>query len=606
MECPDSQRPSFLLLAKEAFAIGLLTKAEGEQVTSKQELHTFLKAAYSLTVVHKWLGAPPEVVAQATLACKKALVNFYDFCHAENQDRDILCAEIMQLVGQVKNLFGVELSFLNSDKGSFIPDSYRHIEDISVSFTLDGFAKVMQKFKKYHASLCDIPNSHCKAPEDTIDGARLCITALGTTIGTLNTACNTKTCKVSKDIPIGEEQQQRGSNSPAVNPELSTTVESTDALGSSWEKFSLSGTGSSWPSTNGNTGSGANEVGTNVKNQSCMTTDVDDEESDSMLKFTDKNEKQDSHGLNSVASTHTVPRSAGPATSSFNVSRDSEKFEAIQAETETVSTEEGWTNVGGEAQRPPQSLSQLTLRTSTSSLSDSFSSQSSWEKISADICSPTARKPQSSNLSNAGNGQISKSPESDGSFFLVKTLDPDPSDATRDITCKKPTSGWESKASSEQQPLESLNVDPNMTTEFDSVSVKPATKNSSAASHQNLFQCAPTETSTESSFEMLEQNQSEHQHKEVSSAEKVIVLQKKNPSCYSCLKHSIVDSVVPEQQYLLSQEDYQALLAGICQDCLLNRLKSDTVQFKLKEHRMVYSEYDLIPFLLKYAFSIHL
>ncbi|KAG7240130.1 hypothetical protein INR49_027985 [Caranx melampygus] len=591
VECPDSQRHSFLLLAKEAFAIGLLTKAEGEQVTSKQELHTFLKAAYSLTVTHKWLGAPQEVVAQATLACKKALANFYDFCHEENQDRDSLCAEIMQLVAQVKNLLGVE-PFLNSDKGSFIPDSYRHIEDISVTFTLDGFSKVMQKFKKYHASLCDIPNSHCKAPEDTRDGARLCITALGTTIGTLNTACNTEACKVTKDTPAGEEPQQRGSNSPAANLELISTIESTDALGSSWEKFSLSGSGSSWPSTSGYAGHGATEFGANVKNQSCMTTEVDDKESDSMFKLNDKNEKQDLRGFNYAASSPTVPRSAGPATSSSHVSSDSERFEVIQAEIETVSSEEGWTNDGGEAQGPPvaqrapQSLSQLTLRTSSSSLNDSFGSQSSWEKISADLSSPTTKKLQTSNLSKAGNGQSSKSSESEEGFFPVKILDPDISDAARDITCKKPTSGLESKASSKQQPLQSLNVNPNMTTEVDSVSVKPATKD---APNQNLFQCAPTETSTESSFEMLEQNQSEHQHSEVSSAEKVVVPQRKNPSCYSCLKHSVVGSVVPEQQYLLSQTDYQALLAGICHDCLLKRLKSDTAQFKLKEHRTVYS-----------------
>ncbi|XP_056225567.1 alpha-protein kinase 1 isoform X2 [Seriola aureovittata] len=596
VECPDSQREFFLLQSREAFAIGLLTKAEGEQVTSKQELHTFLKAAYSLTVAHKWLGTPQEVVAQATQACQKALASFYDYCHAENQVKDSLCAEIMKLVSQVKLLLRVE-PFLNSDKGSFIPDSYRNIEDTSVNFTLEGFTKVMQRFQKYNASLCDTTNPNCKGTKDEIDGARLCITALWTTPDTLNTECSTEACKVSKGTPTGEEPHKRGSNSsvhPPQKPDTRTTQGTTDDLGSSWQNLSLSGSGSSWPSSSGYAGSSAIEGGANARNQSCVITEVDDERSDSMLKFTDENEKQESHGCNSAASSHTVPRSAIPATSSSDASSDSEKFEVIQAGIETLGTEDCMIDAAGVAQNPtvaegaPQSLSQLTLRSSSSSLSDSFGSQSSWEKISADLNPPTTRKPQPSSLPKAGTGQSSKSSESDGNFFLLETLDYETSDSVHDVTYKNPTSGWEFKASSKPQPLESLNVYPNTDTEVDSVYVKPPNNGSLATPHPNLFQCAPTETSTESSFEMLEESQSEHQRSEGSSTEKVNGPQRKNPSCYSCLKHSIVDSVVPKQQYLLSQKDYEAVLAGICHDCLLKRLHSDEAQFKLKEHRTAY------------------
>ncbi|XP_071334150.1 alpha-protein kinase 1 isoform X2 [Trachinotus anak] len=592
VECPDSQRQSFLLEAREAFAIGLLTKAEGEQVSSKQELHTFLKAAYSLTVTHKWLGTPQEVVTQATQACQKALANFYDYCHADNQDRDSLCAEIMYLVAEVKRLLQVE-PFLNSDKRSFMPDSYRDIKDTSVNFTPEAFFKVMQRFQKYHASLCETTNSSCKGARDEIDGARLCITALGTTIGTLNTECCTEACKVLKGIPKGEESHQRGSNSsslhPPQKPDPSATLGSTDDLGSSWHNFPLSSSGCSWPSSSGYTGSSAIEGGANARNQSCMTTEVDDEKSDSMFQFTDKNKKLDLHGCNSAVSSHTVPRSTIPATFSSNVSSDSEKFELIQAGIETLGTEEAWmTDTAGVAQKlsvtegPPQSLSQLTLRTTSSSLSDSFGSQSSWEKISADLNSPTNRKPQSK----AGTSQSTKS---NRSFFHMETLSSETSDSAHDLTDKKHTSGWEFITSSKPQPHESLNVCPNMDTEIDSVSTKPAIKSSLAIPHPNISQCAPTETSTESSFEMLEENQSEHERNEFSSTEKVNVPQRKNPLCYSCLKHSIVCSVVPKQQYLLSQRDYQALLAGICHECLLKRLHSDKIQFKLKEHRTAYS-----------------
>ncbi|XP_034712592.1 alpha-protein kinase 1 [Etheostoma cragini] len=580
VECPASERQSFLLQAREAFEIGLLTKAEGEPVTSQQELHTFLKAAYSLTVAHKWLGTPHEVVAQATQACKKALAKFYDYCNADTKDKDGLCAEIMHLVGQVKLLLRVE-PFLNSDKGSFIPDSYRNIKDTLVNFTLEGFAKVMKRFQKYHASLCETTNTNCKRTKDDTGETRLCITALGTTIGTLNTECSTGASNVA---PNEEEPQQRGSSSPAVDPpqksDLWTALGSTDNLGSSWQNFSLSSSGSPRPSSSGFTGSIGVEREEKTRNQSCLTTEVDDR-SDSVLQSADGNKKQGLHGSNSGVGSQTVFSSAIPATTASNP--DLEMFEVIQAGIETLDTEEDWmTDVGvalktSAAEGATQSLSQLALRTS---LSDSFSSQSSWEKLSADLNSPTKRKSQPSSLE-AGSVQSSKSADSDGSFFLLETLDSEINDSAHDPTHKKHTSGLEFR------PLKSLNVDPNNDTEVDSISVKPATL---ATPHPKLpEQCASTETSTESSFEMLEDHQSGPQHSDVTSSEKVNVPQRKNPLCYSCLKHSAVTSVVPESQYLLSQQDFEVLLAGVCHECLLKRLHSDKTRFKLKTHRTAYS-----------------
>lgn len=599
VECPASERHSFLLQAREAFAIGLLTKAEGELVTSKQELHTFLKAAYSLAVTHKWLGAPQEVVAQATQACQRALANFYDYCHAETQDKDTICAEIMHLVAKVKRLLRVE-PFLNSDKGSFVPDSYREIKDTSVNFTLEGFTKVMQRFQKYHASLCETSNTHCKGTKGEVKGGRLCITALGTTIGTVNTECTTEARQVAKHTPKGEEPQQRGSNSCAVYPpqssDLCTTVGSTDNLGSSWQNFSLSASGSPSTSSSSYKGSIAVACGTNVSRQSCPTTEVDEYPSNCTLQSTDKNKKRDSQHCSSGFTSRTVPRSKIPSTSS-SASSASEKFEVLQADIETRDTEEDWmTDVAGVGKSSvtegaAQSLSRLTFRTSSSSLSDSFGSQSSWEKISADLNSPTDYKPQSSILSKAGTSQNSKSPNSDGSFFLLETLDCETHDSVHEPTHINRTSGLECRASSEPRPLESRNVDPNMDTEIDSDSVNAATKNSLAAPHPNRApeQGASTEASTESSFEMLEEKQSGHEPSEVTATEKANVPQREKPVCYSCLNHSAVDGAVPERQYLLSQLDYRALLGGVCHECLLKRLHSDKKQFKLKEHRAAHS-----------------
>uniref|UniRef100_UPI0037E9AA87 alpha-protein kinase 1 n=1 Tax=Semicossyphus pulcher TaxID=241346 RepID=UPI0037E9AA87 len=591
MQCPATQRQSYLQQALEAFEIGLLTKAEGELVTSKQELHTFIKAAYSLTVTHKWLGTPQEVVAQASQTCQKALATFYEYCQAGTQDKDGLCVEIMHLVAQVKLLLRVE-PFLNSDKGSFIPDSYRNLKDTSVNFSLDGFAKVMQRFKKYHASLCEATNTNCKQTNDKIDGARtgICITALGTTVGVLNTECSTEACKVSKGLPTREEPQPRGSNTSTMHPppksDLATTLESTENLGSSWQNFSLSSSGSPRPSNSGYTGSVAVERGAKASDKNCLTTEVDDDSFDNVLQSADKNRKRDFQGCNSGIGSRTVPIS----TSSSNARSNQEKFEVIQAEIETLCTEEDWmTDVGGvplkksAAEAAVQSLSQLALRTTSSSLGDSFGSQSSWEKISLDSKSPTNIQPQPCSLSKAGTSQVSKSPESDGSIFYLETLDSETSDLAHNSTHKNNTSLVE--ALSTPRPLQSLHVDTNMDTEVDSVSSIPANENSLANPKHSQFvpeQCASTETSTESSFEMLE---SGHQSSEVT--ENLKVLQSKNPLCYSCVQHS--HGLVPERQYSLSQQDYQALLAGVCHECLLKRLQSDKTLFKLKKHNTAYS-----------------
>ncbi|KAK5848617.1 hypothetical protein PBY51_006215 [Eleginops maclovinus] len=547
VECPATQRQSFLLSAKEAFSIGLLTKAEGELVTSKQELHTFLKAAYSLTVTHKWLGTPEDVVAKATEACQKALAHFYDYSKAEPQDRDGVCGEIMQLVAQIKLLLRVE-PFHNSDKGSFIPDSYRNIKDISVNFTLEGFSKVMQRFQKYHASLCDTTNTNCKG---TKDGVTLCITALGTTIGTLNTECGTEACRKP---PKGKEPQQRGSSSSDGHPPqksgMCTTVGSTDILGSSWQDFSLSSSGSPRPSS-----SNADEREANGRHQRCLTTEADD---DRMLQSSTENKKRDV--------------SYKPATSSSSACSDSEKIELMQAGIETLFTEEDWMIDGGLVPEL-QSLSQLASKTTSSSLSDSFGSQSSWDKIPADLIAPITGKPQPSCWSKTGTGQSIDSPGSDGSFCLLETLDSESKDSACDPTHK--------------HPVESLKVDPQMETKVDSVT--PANKNSIATPHSNCFRFVPAqcETSTESSFEMLGDPQSGHQSRtDVASPD---ILHMKNPLCYSCLRQSLVAGIVPERQYLLLKEDYLALLAGVCHECLLKRLQSDKTQFKLKTHRSAYN-----------------
>lgn len=416
----------------------------------------------------------------------------------------------------------------------------------------------MQRYQKYLSSLRETTNSNCKGSKDQIDGARLCITALGTTVGTLNTVCSTEACSLSKDTSKGEGPQQEASNAPLLSqhmPDLCSTLGSTDSLGSSWQNFSLSSSGSPRPSGGGDKGSRAIIHEANTSNQSCLTTE-DDDRSGSMQGSSDKNKKRD------FVSSSTVPRSEIPGTSSSSSSHDSEKFEVIEAAIETLDTD---------AEGAVQSLSQLQLRTSSSSLSDSFGSQSSWEKISADLNSPTYRKPQTPNIAKGG---ICKLPESNGSFSLMGTLDSESSNSARNPMLTNRTSGLECGDMSKPRPL---NTTPDAIINSMVDSTLPE-------------RCATTETSTENSFEILEVNQSVKSHDEVASAESVIVAQRKNPWCRSCLQHSSVGAAAPGTQYLLSQEDYFSLLAGVCHECLLKRLHSDKMQFKLKSYETAHSK----------------
>ncbi|XP_017277538.2 alpha-protein kinase 1 isoform X2 [Kryptolebias marmoratus] len=571
LECPPPQRASFLQQAREAFAVGLLTKADSDLVTSQQELHTFLKAAYSITVAHKWLGAPQGVVTKAAQACQKALANFYDYSRAATQDKEELCAEIMRLVGQVKVLLGVD-PFPNSDKGSFIPDSYRNVKDSSVNFTLEAFSKIMQRFQKYHASLCENTTRRCRGAEDEADGARLCLTALGTTADTLGTECRA-------DV---DQPQRKGSvpssGHPPSDSDTCPTVESSDQLGSSWQRLSPSSSGSPRPPGHG----------ANMSNQRCITTESDDGRS------ADENQKERPHGRDSSISSHAGPKSAASSSFSSKDPGDLEKFEVMQAELETVDTERDWMAIGVAQKQEAgaggdlRSLSQLTLKTSSSSLGDSFSSQSSWEKIPSGKNSPACGKPQPSHLSKPETGQRSMSSDSNESFFILETEDSEPSLLDLDATKKNQ---WKVGAPSEPRPLENSNINSNMETEVDPEPVKPATSSSSAAQYNRSQpvpdQCGVTETSTDDSFQMLEVDENGLQLSELTSTENVP--QRKNPLCHSCRSHSTAAAVAPVKQFLLSKQDYQALLAGVCQECLLTRLCSDKTQFKLNSNKTAYN-----------------
>ncbi|KAL1272125.1 hypothetical protein QQF64_031141 [Cirrhinus molitorella] len=173
-KCPAQDQQTYLAVAKEAFEIGLLTKTSGDVVTSKLELHTFLKAAYCLATTHRWTTGPSETVNSAMSTCREAMALFVDYCARADST---LCAEIMKKIQQIKMLLKVEM-FRNSDPRSFIPDSYRSMEFGHVLFTLSDFMKVLDVFGKHHKSVCEAFENSVRG--DLCSTHSQCITAFQT------------------------------------------------------------------------------------------------------------------------------------------------------------------------------------------------------------------------------------------------------------------------------------------------------------------------------------------------------------------------------------------------------------------------------------------
>ncbi|XP_067303777.1 alpha-protein kinase 1 isoform X2 [Pseudorasbora parva] len=193
--CPVGDQQVYMALAKEAFEIGLLTKTAGDSVTSKLELHTFLKAAYSLCRAQRWMSGASEAESKASAVCLEALALFLDFCSREDSS---LCAQIMARIQHIKSLLNVK-TFRNSDPRSFIPDSYRSLEFGPVLFTLRDFAKALDAFGKHHKSVCEafessVPSRSCSTAQ--------CLTAFQTDTAVPATADPTSS---SGSLIMGEQ-----------------------------------------------------------------------------------------------------------------------------------------------------------------------------------------------------------------------------------------------------------------------------------------------------------------------------------------------------------------------------------------------------------------
>ncbi|XP_051866447.1 alpha-protein kinase 1 isoform X2 [Pristis pectinata] len=183
----DSKNESqfYLLQAKEAFEIGLLTKGDCDVITSKQELHGFVKAAFSLTTVHKWLTGNNEILMKARQLCKEAMKKLYLY---STQNQETLAQEIMELISQIKVSLQIK-DLCNSDSKSYVPDHYKHYWDKPIVKGRMAFDKILERHKQYHRTICTVFEGSCRRQQNSSGVSKYsCITAFKTETKELDTA----------------------------------------------------------------------------------------------------------------------------------------------------------------------------------------------------------------------------------------------------------------------------------------------------------------------------------------------------------------------------------------------------------------------------------
>ncbi|XP_050752148.1 alpha-protein kinase 1 [Gymnogyps californianus] len=314
-DCPPEKRKFYLSEAKESFEIGLLTKNDKSPITSKQELHSFIKAAFCLTTVHRWLYGESEKLREVSQLCREAMGKLHSYITAftEEEEKGMLAKEIMSLITSVKKRLQVE-SFPNSDARSYVPDSYKGTVEKPVLQGEANFDKILAVHSQHHLSVCEVFENTCRihktTPGETQVGA--CITALRTETKNVDTVCTTEeivwrrkgatkmlnspTTGSSSERLSGQRNKYIGSDVMKISFD-----EKTEPLGindensvfsrwqnrsqtttseSSWCKLSKSSYSSSWEELNCNSSKGSPREGQQQEKGSaeeqCCTTECDE------------------------------------------------------------------------------------------------------------------------------------------------------------------------------------------------------------------------------------------------------------------------------------------------------------------------------------------
>uniref|UniRef100_G3TEJ4 Alpha kinase 1 n=1 Tax=Loxodonta africana TaxID=9785 RepID=G3TEJ4_LOXAF len=191
-DCLPEMKNLYLCEAKEAFEIGLLTKRDDEPVLGKQELHSFIKAAFCLTTVHQRLHGETETVHAASQLCREAMGKLYTFSASSgSQDREILSREIMSLITQVKDHLQVQ-SFPNLDGRSYVPESFKSSLDKLLLHGQVDFQSLLEAYSQHHTSVREVFESTCGNNKNKPEDTGVCITALKTETKNIDTVSTTE------------------------------------------------------------------------------------------------------------------------------------------------------------------------------------------------------------------------------------------------------------------------------------------------------------------------------------------------------------------------------------------------------------------------------
>ncbi|KAM9087495.1 alpha-protein kinase 1 isoform 2-T2 [Megaptera novaeangliae] len=285
-DCPPGMKNSYLCEAKEAFEIGLLTKKCDEPVTGKQELHSFLKAAFGLTTVHQRLYGEMEMVHTASQLCSEAMGKLYTFStSSRSQEREAISQEIMSVITRVKEQLQVQ-SFSNLDDKSYVPEGFKCGLEKPILHGQVDFQKFLETYSQHHTSVCEIFESTCGSNKNKQKGTKtgVCITDLKTETKNIDTVSTTEdkprfekgmVMSSSQMAKNGWEKLRRvgrrnwaGSDAfrVSVDEDVETEAESTDhssgggavlnkslsnsQSSSSWSKLSGCSSSTSWEEVN--------------------------------------------------------------------------------------------------------------------------------------------------------------------------------------------------------------------------------------------------------------------------------------------------------------------------------------------------------------------
>ncbi|KFR03037.1 Alpha-protein kinase 1, partial [Nipponia nippon] len=316
-DCPPEKRKFYLSEAKESFEIGLLTKNNKSHVTSKQELHSFIKAAFCLATVHRWLYGESEKLREVSQLCREAMgkLHSYSTSCTEEEEKGMLAKEIMSLITSVKKRLQVE-SFPNSDVRSYVPDSYKGTVEKPILQREVNFEKILAMHSQHHLSVCEVFENTCRIHKTASGGTQVgaCVTALRTETKTIDTVCTTEetvhqrkgTAKMlnsptagnSSERLSGQRNKYIGSNAMKISFDeeiqaLETEINDENSVFSRWQnrsqtttsesswcKLSKSSYSSSWEELNCNSSKESPREGQQQEKGSaeeqCCTTETDE------------------------------------------------------------------------------------------------------------------------------------------------------------------------------------------------------------------------------------------------------------------------------------------------------------------------------------------